>query len=123
MKFDESKIREAMELGKIVKNQLNGYEANPERDVTLKENISPILLELTDAVLNKELVEPMSESEIIKEISSIRSRIVEIRDSLIGDDNRKGYGLDEWSPPCENLSYLIKKIDGLAQSIVGKVGK
>ena len=82
-----------------------------------------ILIELAEAYLNKELVEPMSESEIIKEISSIRSRIVEIRDSLIGDDNRKGYGLDEWSPPYENLSYLIKKIDGLAQSIVGKVGK
>ena len=82
MKFDESKIREAMELGKIVKNQLNGYEANPERDVTLKENILPILLELTDAVLNKELVEPMSESEIIKEISK------KIAKAILGRINR-----------------------------------
>jgi len=82
-----------------------------------------LLLQFCEQYLSGKLVEPMSESEIIKEISSIRSRIVEIRDSLIGDDNRKGYGLDEWSPPCENLSYLIKKIDGLAQSIVGKVGK
>ena len=72
-----------------------------------------LLLQFCEQYLSGKLVEPMSESEIIKEISSIRSRIVEI----------KGYGLDEWSPPCENLSYLIKKIDGLAQSIAGKIGK